>query len=185
MKSFLYLGLACLAWNCSVPAQEKAAAPAVTVFQIGVADGDYREFALAGNYQAYAHTFPHDADYVVGRSDPKKDWPWIQPGPSDAWAGSRAHTFKITFDLPEVAAGYYRLVLDFVDTQAMVPPDITLGINGTILKFKLPPGHGDDSLGNPKVGKNYSLQQVFPAALLRAGKNIITVAERPRELGAL
>ena len=25
--------------------------------------------------------------------------------------------FRITFDLPEVAAGYYRLVLDFVDTQ--------------------------------------------------------------------
>jgi len=117
-----------------------------------------------------------DADFAVGQSDPKKDWPWIQPGPSDAWAGSHAHTFKITFDLPEVAAAYYRLVLDFVDTQGAEPPWLTVGINDTALKFKLPPGHGDESLGNPKVGKNYSLQQVFPAALLHAGKNTITLA---------
>ena len=75
--------------------------------------------------------FPHDVDFVVGQSDPKKDWPWIQPGPSDAWAGSRPHAFKITFDLPDVAAGYYRLVLDFVDTHGAAPPRLTIGINGT------------------------------------------------------
>jgi alpha-mannosidase len=175
MKRLLWLGLACLGWNYSAPAQDKAAAPAVTVFQIGVADGDYREFALAGNYQAYLQSFPHDAEFVVGQSDPKKDWPWIQPGPTDAWAGSRPHVFKITFDLPEVAAGYYRLVLDFVDTHAGAPPVLTVGINGTPLKFRLPPGNGDESLTNPKAGKNYSLQQVFPATLLRAGKNTITL----------
>jgi hypothetical protein len=151
-------------------------APAVTVFQIGVADGDYHEFALAGNYQAYAQTFPHDADFVIGQSDPKRDWPWIHPGPSDSWAGGGAHTFKIRFELPEVVAGYYRLVLDFVDTHGAEPPGLTIGINGTSLKFKLPPGHGDESLSNPKVGKNYSLQQVFPAALLHAGTNIITLS---------
>ena len=176
MKTLIFLGLVLLGWNCSVLAQDKAAAPAVTVFQIGVADADYQEFALAGNYQAYAQTFPHDADFVVGQSNPKKDWPWIQPGPTDAWAGSRPHVFKITFDLPEVAAGYYRLVLDFVDTHAGEPPLFTVGINGTPIKCRLPPGHGDESLTNPKVGKNYSLQQVFPATLLQAGKNTITVA---------
>ena len=176
MKKLLCLGWVCLGWNGSAPAQDKAVAPVVTVFQIGVADRDYREFALAGNYQAYPQTFPHDADFVVGQSDPKKDWPWIQPGPADVWAGNRPHTFKITFDLREVAAGYYRLVLDFVDTQMWEPPGLTVGINGTALEFKLPLGHGDESLSNPKVGRNYSLQQVFPATLLHAGKNTITVA---------
>src|ERR1022692_4188043 len=99
------------------PAQHAAtplASTVVKVFQIGTADGDYHEFALAGNYGAYAQTFPHDAEFVVGTSDPAKDWPWIQPGPADSWAGSRAHAFKITFGLSEVTAGYYRLVLDFV-----------------------------------------------------------------------
>jgi hypothetical protein len=176
MKTLICLGVVLLGWNYSVLAQDKAAGPAVTVFQIGVADHDYREFALAGNYQAYPQTFPHDADFVVGQSDPRKDWPWIQPGPTDAWAGSRPHVFRITFDLPEVAAGYYRLVLDFVDTQGAEPPVFTVGINGTPIKFRLPPGHGDESLTDPKVGKNYSLQQVFPATFLQPGRNTITLA---------
>ena len=176
MRKLLCLGLACLGWNCLAPAEDKAAGTPVTVFQIGVADADYHEFALAGNYQAYAQTFPHDADFVVGQSDARKDWPWIHPGPTDAWAGDRAHTFKITFDLPEVTAGYYRLVLDFVDTQPAYPPGFTIGINGTSLKVKLPPGNGDAALSNPKVGKNYSQQQLFPATLLHTGKNTITLA---------
>ena len=82
MKKLLCLGLVCLGCESRLPRRNKAAGTAVKVFQIGVADGDYREFALAGNYQAYPQTFPHDADFVVGQSDPKKDWPWIQPGPS-------------------------------------------------------------------------------------------------------
>ncbi len=185
MRMLLCLGLVCLGWNYSASAQDKAAAPPVTVFQIGVADGDYHEFALAGNYQAYQQTFPHDADFVVGQSDPRKDWPWIQPGPSDAWAGSRPHVFKITFDLPEVAAGYYRLVLDFVDTHGWAPPEFTIGINGTSLNVKLPPGHGDESLSNPKVGKNYSLQQVFPATLLARRHEHHHAGERSGQLGAV
>ena len=102
MKTLICLGLILLGWNHPLPAQDTAAAPAATVFQIGVADGDYHEFALAGNYQAYPQTFPHDVDFTIGQSDPKKDWPWIQPGPTDAWAGSRPHVFKITFDLPRL-----------------------------------------------------------------------------------
>ena len=175
MKELLCLGLVCIGWALSAFAQEQPAAAAVKVFQIGTADGDYREFALAGNYGAYAQTFPHDAEFVVGTSDPAKDWPWIQPGPADSWAGGRAHTFKITFGLPEVATGYYRLVLDFVDTHSGQPPGLMVGINGTELKLRCPPGAGDGSLTNPKLGKNYSLQQVFPSSLLRAGTNTITV----------
>ena len=175
MKKLIFLGLVCIGWACSASTQDKAAAPTATVFQIGVTDGDYSELALAGNYQAYEQKFPHDVDFVVGKSDAKQDWPWIQPGPADGWAGGRAHTFKITFDLPEVAAGYYRLVLDFVETHGGLPPNFMVGVNGTSLKFRLPAGNGDAALGNPKAGKNYSLQQVFPAALFQTGKNTITI----------
>ena len=84
-----------------------------------------------------------------------------------------------------MAAGYYRLVLDFVDTHGAEPPGFTVGINGTSLKFRLPPGHGDESLTNPKVGKNYSLQQVFPATLLQRRQEHHHAGERPRQLGAL
>ncbi len=175
MKKLLCLGLACLGWTCLAQAQDKVVAPAVRVFQIGAADADYHEFALAGNYRDYLQQFPDDATFVVGKSDPKENWPWILPGPSDAWAGSRPHTFRIKFDLSEVGEGYYRLVLDFVDTQAALPPVLTISLNGTELKFRLPPGHGDDSLTNAKVGRNYSLQQVFPARLLRTGENTLAI----------
>jgi alpha-mannosidase len=175
MNKLICLGLICLVWAHAAPAQDKAAASTATVFQIGAADGDYREFALAGNFGAYVERFPRDADFTVGNSDPGKDWPWIHPGPADSWAGSRPHTFRITFDLAEVVAGYYRLVVDFVDTHSAQPPGLTIGINGTELKFKLPAGGGDASLSNAKAGKRYSLHQVFPATLLQSGKNLITV----------
>jgi hypothetical protein len=82
MKELICLGLVCFGWIFPATAQEPAATNVVKVFQIGTADGDYHEFALAGNYGAYAQTFPHDAEFVVGTSDPAKDWPWIQPGPA-------------------------------------------------------------------------------------------------------
>ncbi|MGA2864760.1 MAG: polysaccharide lyase family protein [Verrucomicrobiota bacterium] len=175
MKRLIYLGLVCLGWSYAAPAQDKASAPATSVFQIGVADGDCREFALAGNYAAYAQTFPHDVEFVVGKSEAKQDWPWIHPGPADSWAGGRPHAFKIIFDLPEVAAGYYQLVVDFVDTHAGLPPGLAIAINGTSLRFRLPPGHGDETLSNFKAGKHFSLAQLFPSALLQAGTNTITL----------
>ena len=170
MKQSISLGLILLASFSLARAQEKA-----TVFQIGKPDGDYGEFAIAGDYAAYAQQFPHDVDFVVGQSDPKRDWPFIHPGPTDAWAGRRSHAFKITFALPEVVPGYYRLVVDFVSTQGASPPRFTIDINGTQLSHTLPPGPGDDSLKNPKAGKEYSLQQPIPSSLLRAGTNSITL----------
>ena len=50
------------------------------------------------------HRFKQDAFYVVGQSDPKNDWPYAQPGPVDAWAGGRQHTFTILFALKSAPA---------------------------------------------------------------------------------
>src|SRR5262249_45085766 len=59
-----------------------------TIFQIGAADGDFHEFAIAGNEKNYPKQFPNDVNYVVGRSDAKQDWPFVHPGPVDVWGGS-------------------------------------------------------------------------------------------------
>ena len=84
MKPFICLSLTLLAGVACACAREQA-----TVFQIGKPDGDYAEFALAGDFNAYTRQFPHDVDFVVGQSDAKRDWPFIHPGPTDAWAGGR------------------------------------------------------------------------------------------------
>jgi hypothetical protein len=170
MKQFTCLALILFAWSSLAHAQE----PGV-VFQIGKADGDYGEFAIAGNYAAFPQRFPHDVDFVVGRSEAKQDWPFIHPGPVDGWAGGGAHAFKITFALPDVLPGYYLLVADFVSTHGWSPPRLTIDINGTQLSRTLPRGNGDAALTNPKAGKEYSLQQPIPSSLLHAGTNSITL----------
>jgi len=64
------------------------------LWQIGKADDDTAEFALAPNgYEKYGN----DPTFIIGVSEPKRDWPYAHPGPTDAWAGSRAHAFTILF----------------------------------------------------------------------------------------
>jgi alpha-mannosidase len=147
------------------------------VFQIGAPDGDYKEFALAGNYQGYAGQFPNDVNFVVGKSDPARDWPYILPGPADAWAGHRSHTFTIHFQAPAAASNICcRLSVDFVSTHDSAPPLLAIGINGEKIGRLLPKGSTEEALSNPRAGKNCSIQQLIPAALFHAGDNTITLS---------
>jgi alpha-mannosidase len=150
---------------------------AATVFQIGVPDGDYREFALAGNYASYSAQFPQDVDFVVGKSDPARDWPYIQPGPADSWAGGKPHSATIHFQIAAPGSNYYRLVLDFVSAHYSAPPHLTVAVNGEQLDVTLPAGRNDDALTDPRAGKNYSWRQLLLPALFRAGDNTIKITD--------
>ena len=145
------------------------------VFQIGQPDGDYREFAIAGNHAAFGSQFSNDVSFVAGQSDPRLRWPFIQPGPLDDWAGGRRHTFKINFAMPALVSGYYRLVIDFVSTHYSAPPLLAIDVNGTQLRHRLPPGNSDAPLTDPKAGKPCSLEQLLPASLFHSGTNQITL----------
>ena len=70
-----------------------------TLWQIGAEDRDNAEFALAPSHY---DQFTEDAFYRIGVSQPQTDWPYVQPGPNDAWAGSRPHTFTIVFGLNNI-----------------------------------------------------------------------------------
>jgi len=100
MKRMICFTLLCCAWTGGAFARA-ADAPAV-IFQIGVSDGDYRELAIAGNYAAFSKEFPHDVDFVAGQDDPGRNWPYVLPGPDDAWAGGKPHTFTIHFQIPQL-----------------------------------------------------------------------------------
>lgn len=150
---------------------------APVVFQIGSPDSNYAEFAIAADWAAFARQFPDDATFVVGQSDPKRDWPYILPGPADAWAGSKSHTFKIKFQAPQALSGYYELILDFVSTQGAVPPRLAIDINGQRIERALPRGSGDDALTNARAGKKCSVHQLIPAALLHSGENVIALTD--------
>ena len=69
------------------------------LWEIGTADNDTSELALGPDgYGRYTK----DPLFVVGTSDPKRDWPYVQPGPADTWAGGRQHDFVVVFSLGEV-----------------------------------------------------------------------------------
>ena len=130
------------------------AADSHLLWQVGKPDRGNAEFALApGGYAK----FQDDAFFIVGKSDAQKDWPYVQPGPYDAWAGSHAHTFTIVFGVSQTKSdGNCKLVFDLLDTQMQSPPKLQISINGTAFERQLPAGSGDASVGGePAQGKPY------------------------------
>lgn len=146
------------------------------LWQIGVADGGYREFALAGRHTEYLRLFPDDVQFRVGQSDPGRNWSYIHPGPADAWAGSRQHPFRILFPLNEVPEGVCRFTLHLVNTHHSVPPLLEVRINDHYsCRFRLPAGGNDASLTDPNAGRKHTLSFLFSRSHLQAGENVITL----------
>jgi alpha-mannosidase len=148
------------------------------IWQIGKPDNDTAEFALGRDTSdQYSVMFPNDAFFVAGQSDPEKDWPYIQPGPADVWAGGKSHTFTILFGLKTTSTeGKGQIVLDFVDTHSVVPPKMEIKINDISFIRELPKGAGDASAhGQPDKGSECRLVIDFPAGALKAGTNNITI----------
>ncbi len=145
------------------------------LWQIGARDNSTAEFALApSDYQSY-----HQAGcFVVGRSDPKKDWPYVQPGPADSgWAPGQPQTFIVLFGLNAAPAEPCRLVLDLVDTHWFVPPRLRVEINDLAQEFQTSAG-GDDGqsvFGDPSQGRECVLTVDVPPKSLKAGNNVIAI----------
>ena len=168
--------LAWVAWTATFTVASAADSQAL-LWQIGKPDNDDREFALAPNHY---DQFREDGFFVVGKSDSQRDWPYVHPGPADGWAGGRAHAFTIVFGLQTAPqAGECKLQLDLVDTQKGVPPTLRIQINGQEFDRALPPGAGDASVfGDPAKGREHTCDIPFPAELLKAGVNEISLTTR-------
>jgi alpha-mannosidase len=153
-----------------------AAESPAPLWQIGKPDGKNAEFAFApGDYSRCKD----DPFFVVGQSDPKRDWPYAHPGPTDSWAGSRPHTFTVLFGLKSLPKeGACTLRIDLLDTHSQSPPELRVAVNGKPTGAKqMPPGGGDDSIfGHPEKGKPHRWEVTFPADLLKAGDNEIAIS---------
>ena len=148
------------------------------VWQIGTADKSHAEFAISGDYAAFPKRFAKGVVFVAGKGSAERDWPFIHPGPSDAWAGHGVHPFRVRFELGGEPKGVFRLTIDLVDTHSQAPPVYEVAVNGRSGRFKLPRGSGDDSLTNPKRGKPHRIELPVPASALRKGANEIALACR-------
>jgi hypothetical protein len=145
------------------------------VWQIGKPDRSYAEFAVAGHFGEFAKQFGQKPIiFDVGRSDPAKDWPYIQPGSADgAWAPSAGKPWTIRFQLPEQPQGFFTLRIELADTQSMSPPQYVVSLGGRQGNFRLTPGKNEASLADPRVGTPQKLEIVVPASYFRKGTNEI------------
>jgi hypothetical protein len=110
-------------------------------------------------------------------------WSYIQPGPNDAWAGSKKHTFTVNFNLCQgVPTNDPTLSLWLLDTQHTGAPSISIALNGnSVSTVQLANGGGDgyhwgDGAANVFNGIKPSTTTVaLPANKLRPGSNSVTI----------
>jgi len=151
-------------------------AGAGTIWSIGHNDGSYREFAIPGAHGEYSAAFPQDVKYVAGKSVARKEWPFIQPGPADDWAGSKTHPFVVEFKVKKKVKDACRLMVYLSDTQGGSPPVLSVKVNDQECPaIQLPAGAGDASLTNAKAGRPLAQPFVFPGKWLHKGMNTITL----------
>ncbi len=160
-----------------VAANPNAFAP---IWQIGQTDGGTAEFALGpSEYGRFTVAFPNDVSFVVGISDPKEDFSYVQPGPEDSWAGSKSHTVTILFglEIPESARTVPAdLFIDLVDTHSSNPPKLIIQINEKTLEHQTPKGGGDASVnGNAAAGRSHRIRIPLEPGVVHGGDNSLTI----------
>ena len=177
-----------------VLAGSMASAAPETVWQIGQFDESSHEFNLGYDptsgeptKRPIDYTNPgEDPVYVVGKSDPSKDWLAYQPGNSNGKAGSRAHPFTILFELPQRPGGLYTLRVALLDYSPRLPW-LEVSLNGHPAWFYQHPklNYAAGDIGDLFI-PHYSSSTItveLPTRFLQAGRNrlVLTALDDPRE----
>lgn len=162
-----------------------ASQPSVTatgreIASIGVFDGRTLEHRFApSSYARIPTTYPDAViEYVQGTDRPAEAWPYLLPGPGDAWAGRKAYRARWTVTLPQPPAGDLDLALWLVDTTRL-GGTLRVSVGGKHLAdVTLPQGatrgsrEGDATVPGSTLQRSYHELPV-PAAMLDAGQNVL------------
>lgn len=140
------------------------------LWRIGNGDDSPAEFALGekGEYSRYPELFPEDAVFVTGKSAPREHLPYIHPGPKDAWAGSRAHSVTVRFELAGEPTGTMVLLLDLTRSHYAYPPVLTVLVNDTEI----------GRVGTDRDGHHQEKYVLVPARAFRRGVNTLRIENR-------
>jgi rhamnogalacturonan endolyase len=93
------------------------------LWDIGIPNRSAEEFRhgdhywVWGNYNLYPKEFPHDVNFIIGKSDYSKDWNYAQPPVQDASGKWHGPTWKITFYMPKAGSGKATLRLALCGTR--------------------------------------------------------------------
>lgn len=162
-----------------------ASEPSVTatgtpVATIGDFDGRTLEHLLApASYAQIPERFP-DAliEYTDGTDAPGEAWPYLLPGPGDAWAGSKPYRARWTVTLESAPSEDHDLALWLVDTTRLGGL-LRIAANGEhVTDLELPIGatrgsrEGDATVPGTPL-RRALLELPVPAAALQEGQNVI------------
>ncbi|WP_407561131.1 polysaccharide lyase family protein [Streptomyces sp. 184] len=163
-------------------ANERSIAAGRPVAQVGEFDHRGLEFALSPNLSArYPTAFPQGVDFRHGTSDPARDWCYLHPGPGDAWAGRKEHTFALRFDLPAAPGADLGFALWLIDSHATAAGTADLALNGRTvrtLEFRGGATRGSlegDAARPGSTLKPSSYELPLPADLFTPGENVLTL----------
>ena len=159
------------------------------LWEIGIPNRNGSELFKGESYWSptipldYAKLFPTDVNFVVGKSDYRKDWffqqvphnedPAAAPAPfSGITAPGRATPFTVTFDVASAARGRAALRLALCGT-ATRQLDVTVNDRpaGVITL-----GQNDTAIArHARQGMWYERELTFPASLLKPGTNVLKI----------
>lgn len=151
------------------------------VAAVGQFNGNCAGLALAPNgFVHYLARFPQDVDFRFGLDDAAVRWPYLQPGPDDAWAGRRSHRFRLRFDLDREPRTDLDLALWLVDRHPTRPGSATIAINGVrdepVLFSADTTRPGADPSAVPGRGAGpMCIERPLARELLVAGENVIDI----------
>lgn len=162
---------------CAVALTTGTAIHAETLFAIGSPGDGWRELAAAGNHRAAGQLAVAGVEFQAGRSRPSETWPYLHPGPADAWAGNRQHTYKVRFQVGERPDVPALLEICLWNTHYSLPPTLRVELNGHHLATRsLPAGKDDRSLTDPGVNSPQRIRLPFPPDRLARGENVLALA---------
>ena len=159
------------------------------LWAIGIPNRNGSEFAGGGDFAdpaislKYAQLFPTDVNYVIGKSDFRKDWffqhvphnedPNARPVPYSGIRGAgRATPFAVAFNLPAAPRGRATLRVAISGTGAR---ELEVSVNRQPAG-KITLGVGDGAITRHSIqGLWYEREIAFDAALLKTGDNVLTL----------
>ncbi|MDR0713531.1 MAG: hypothetical protein LBF89_04635, partial [Bacteroidales bacterium] len=169
-KFFVIMMLLWLSWQLS--AQHHM------LWQIGAKDKSAEELALSSlDYEQYGTMFGQTVLYEVGKNKPQTDFPFVLPGPGDAWAGSTSKQIYVRFGIKDMTENSTaRLELDFVEVHPYIPPTLEITVNGFRSEITAPAGKDQDYLDNRKPNPATLHCEVnIPAGVLKKGSNLVSI----------
>jgi rhamnogalacturonan endolyase len=145
------------------------------VWEIGKPDRSAAEFRHGdhywrwGLYNQYPQEFPHDVNFVIGKSDWTKDWNYAQPPHRTADGKYTGTTWRISFAMPKQHTGKATLRLAICGSRGN---QLTVSVNGNPIGTVDLPNSGvmhRDGIRSTETERDLS----FNALLLTQGENHI------------